>query len=263
MRSGRERIVDVHASPFRGGDRSGLVLVLHDISELRRLERIRRDFVANVSHELKTPLTSIKGFIETLLAGALHDEHNNERFLRRIDWNVDRLTHLVADLLSLARIESGATIQRVPVDWRRILTDVLRRHEEAIRSKGLELQVAGTTEAVLVAGDPEAMTQVLENLVDNAVKYTTNNGRIRVQLFTREGIASLIVEDTGIGIPSAELDRVFERFYRVDKARSREVGGTGLGLSIVKHLVMAMGGTVRVASDVGRGSRFTVDLPAA
>src|SRR5262249_58237015 len=133
----RERILEAHASPYRGGDRAGLVVVMHDISELRHLERIRRDFVANVSHELKTPLASIKGFVETLLAGAIHDEDNNLRFLQRIDANVERLTHLVSDLLSLARIEAQeGSLQLVPVDWRSVVDDVLKRHDDPLRKKG-------------------------------------------------------------------------------------------------------------------------------
>ncbi len=262
FRGERERVIDVHASPFRGGGRAGLVIVMHDITELRKLERIRRDFVANVSHELKTPLTSIKGFVETLLSGALHDEEHNERFLRRIDANVERLNHLVSDLLSLASIESqGERVPRAEVDWRAVLEDVEKRHEEACQKKGLAFEVQGTERELLVVGDREAMVQILDNLLDNAIKYTPAPGTVRVRLSAREGRGVLDVEDSGIGIPREHLDRVFERFYRVDKARSRELGGTGLGLSIVKNLVRNLEGEVRVESELGRGSRFTVELP--
>ncbi len=264
FRGERERVIDVHASPFRGGGRAGLVIVMHDITELRKLERIRRDFVANVSHELKTPLTSIKGFVETLLSGALHDEENNERFLRRIDANVERLNHLVSDLLSLASIESqGERVARAEVDWRAVLEDVQKRHEEACQKKGLAFQIQGTERELVVVGDREAMVQILDNLLDNAIKYTPAPGTVRVRLSAREGRGVLDVEDSGIGIPREHLDRVFERFYRVDKARSRELGGTGLGLSIVKNLVRNLEGEVEVESEVGRGSRFTVELPLA
>ncbi len=264
FRGERERVIGVHASAFLGGGREGLVIVLHDVTELRRLERIRRDFVANVSHELKTPLTSIKGFVETLLSGALHDEENNERFMRRIDANVERLNHLVSDLLSLARIESqGERMPRAEVDWRSVLAEVAKRHEEACAKKGLVLEMRGTERECLVLGDREAMLQILDNLLDNAVKYTPAPGAVRVRLAASAGRGVLQVEDTGIGIPREHLERVFERFYRVDKARSREVGGTGLGLSIVKNLVRNLSGEVRVESEVGKGSTFTVELPLA
>jgi two-component system phosphate regulon sensor histidine kinase PhoR len=263
-RGGKECTFQAHASPFRGGGKGGFVLVLHDITELRRLERIRRDFVANVSHELKTPLTSIQGFVETLLAGALQDEHNNQQFLRRIEANVRRLTSLVSDLLSLARIESGQLeVARTTVDWREVLWGVLRLREPALAAKGLALVVRGDERALRVRGDPEAMTQVLDNLLDNAIQYTPAPGRIEVRLASEGGHGLVAVADTGIGIPAADLERIFERFYRVDKARSRAAGGTGLGLSIVKNLVLRMEGDVRVASVEGRGSTFTVRLPLA
>ena len=264
FRGGKERVFQAHASPFQGGGKSGIVLVLHDITELRRLERVRRDFVANVSHELKTPLTSIQGFVETLLSGALEDRQNNVRFLQRIDANVKRLTNLVSDLLSLARIESGALeVESTAVDWREVLEGVLRLREPALTAKGLALEVRGRERPLRVRGDREAMTQVLDNLIDNAIQYTSARGRVRVILATQEGRGSIAVEDTGIGIPAADLDRIFERFYRVDKARSRAAGGTGLGLSIVKNLVLRMEGDVRVDSVEGQGSTFTVRLPLA
>jgi len=264
FRGGKERVFQAHASPFQGGGKGGFVLVLHDITELRRLERIRRDFVANVSHELKTPLTSIQGFVETLLSGALQDEQNSLQFLRRIDANVKRLTSLVTDLLSLARIESGQlAVERTAVDWRDVLEGVLRLREPALAAKGLALQVEGRNRPLRVKGDREAMTQVLDNLIDNAIQYTNAPGRITMRLTTKNGRGVLAVEDTGIGIPASDLDRIFERFYRVDKARSRAAGGTGLGLSIVKNLVLRMEGEVSVSSVEGQGSTFTVLLPLA
>jgi two-component system phosphate regulon sensor histidine kinase PhoR len=263
FRGEREQVLGVHASAFLGGGGEGIVIVLHDLTDLRRLERVRRDFVANVSHELKTPLTSIKGFVETLLSGALHDQANNERFLRRIEANVERLNHLVSDLLSLARIESqGEGMPRAEVDWRSVLSEVVKRHEEACARKGLALELVGADQSCPVLGDREAMLQILDNLLDNAVKYTPA-GRVRVSLSTTPGRGVLRIEDTGIGIPREHLERVFERFYRVDKARSREMGGTGLGLSIVKNLVENLAGEVSVESEVGRGSAFTVELPLA
>ena len=259
-REGGESVLQVHANPFRTSGASGVVAVFHDITELRRLELIRRDFVANVSHELKTPLTSIKGYVETLLSGAIHDEANNVRFLEKIDTHVGRLGHLVSDLLSLARIESQREgVPLVPVDWKQVTGEALRRHEAALRAKSLALDTSLAEVAVL--GDRESITQVVDNLLDNAIKYTPAGGSVRVTLSSDREQGVLNVEDTGLGIPEEDLDRIFERFYRVDKARSREVGGTGLGLAIVKHLVQAMAGQVEVASRLGRGSRFTVRIP--
>jgi two-component system phosphate regulon sensor histidine kinase PhoR len=260
-RPGKEQVLDVHAAPFEGGGAKGYVLVLRDHTEFRRLERIRRDFVANVSHELKTPLTSIKGYVETLLEGAIDDEANRLRFLQKIDLHVKRLTALVQDLLSLARIEAqGKILSLVPVDWGPILEEALRRHEPEIRRKRLSCRVEGGGELV-VKGESEGMTQILDNLLDNAIKYTSEGGAVAVSLEKRDRWGRLRVCDTGVGIPAGDMDRIFERFYRVDKARSRELGGTGLGLSIVKHLVQGMEGTVRVQSEVGKGSCFEVDLP--
>lgn len=231
------------------------------INDLQRLENVRRDFVANVSHEIKTPLTSIKGYVETLLGGALNDPANNIRFLEKIDRNAQRLTALVQDLLSLAKIEASEdTFRPTPVEWNAIIASVVARHEDAIQQKNLKIKINTPAQILSVMGEREAMTQVLDNLLTNAVKYTTDGGRITVSLFAKSGFAKLVVEDTGIGIPSEHLDRIFERFYRVDKARSRDLGGTGLGLSIVKHLVSAMHGDVGVESELGVGSKFTVRL---
>jgi two-component system phosphate regulon sensor histidine kinase PhoR len=263
-RSGRERVLQAQASPFEGGGQRGLVLVLHELTDLRRLERVRRDFVANVSHELKTPLAAIQGFVETLLSGALHDERHNVRFLERIAANVKRLTNLVADLLSLARIESGKQeIAREPIEWRAVLEDVLRLRESAFAAKRLAFEGARPERPLRVLGDREALTQVLDNLLDNAIHYTPEGGRVSVAFEERDGHGLLRVSDTGVGIPAADLDRIFERFYRVDRARSHAAGSTGLGLSIVKNLVLRMGGEVSVASELGRGSTFTVRLPLA
>ena len=263
-RLGAERIIDAQATPFRGGGRSGIVAVLHDVTDLRRLERVRQDFVANVSHELKTPLTTIKGFVETLLDGALEDEDNNRRFLQRIEVNVDRLASLVTDLLSLARIESqGSDVQLVPVDWAGVLQEVLHRHGDVARRKESELVTPEPDASLVVLGDREAMTQVADNLIDNAIKYTPSPGTVTIALGRGQQVGVLSVRDTGVGIPENDISRVFERFYRVDKARSREVGGTGLGLSIVKNLVVALGGDVRVESVPGEGACFEVELPLA
>jgi len=259
-----ELALDAHATAFAVHGAGGVVVVLHDITDLRRLERIRRDFVANVSHELKTPLTSIKGYLETLLDGALYDEQNNLRFLQKIETHVARLADLVRDLLDLAYIESReGSLPLTPVDWRAVVDEAVRRHESALERKGLTCVVHGTAEPVIVLGDPGAMTHVIDNLLDNAIKYTPSSGAVSITLDRDGSLGELAIEDTGVGIPEQDRERIFERFYRVDKARSRELGGTGLGLSIVKHCVHAMGGTVHVDSASGRGSRFIVRLPLA
>ncbi|MCX6108999.1 MAG: ATP-binding protein [Proteobacteria bacterium] len=234
------------------------------IAELNRLETVRRDFVANVSHEIKTPLTSIKGYVETLLSGAINEPRTSMRFLEKIERNSERLSNLVQDLLSLARIEATEeTLKLTATDWCEVITSVIARNEDVITQKSLRVKVSGISTPQLVMGDREAMTQVLDNLLTNAIKYTPEGGRVSVVLSAKGAQTRLEVEDTGIGIPPEHLDRIFERFYRVDKARSRELGGTGLGLSIVKHLAAAMGGDVQVESSVGIGSKFTVRLQVA
>ncbi len=254
----------VHGTPLPGSPPSGAVLVFHDVSDLRRLERMRQDFVANVSHELKTPLASIKAYTETLLDWALHDEEVNVRFLHRIEEQADRLHQLILDLLSLAKMESGEGMyDHAPL----ALVPLMRNCVESARARAeaqgitMALDLGPIDEATLVVADEEAVRQILDNLIDNAVKYTAEGGWVRVACGEAWPMISIEVADSGIGIPRDDLSRVFERFYRVDKARSRELGGTGLGLSIVKHLVQSIGGTVTVASRVGEGTRFTVQLP--
>lgn len=259
-----DAIVSAQAHRFQDGDAVGVVMVLHDVSELRRLERIRRDFVANVSHELKTPLTSIRGYVETLLDGAIDDDENNVRFLEKIENNVLRLNHLVTDLLSLARIESQSGFLPVmSIDLHAAVEEAARRHETRAQARGQDLVIDTCAGRVKVLGDPEALTQIIDNLVDNAIKYTPDRGTVTVRLLRNGEFATLEVQDTGVGIPLGDQARVFERFYRVDKARSREVGGTGLGLSIVKHLVLALGGTIDLLSAGETGSTFRVRLRLA
>ena len=263
-RNGRETVLYAHAAQFEGGDGQGVVVVLHDVTDLRQLERMRRDFVANVSHELKTPLTAIKGYVETLIDGGLQDEEVSMRFLRNAERNVTRLTSLVTDLLSLARIESeegGPPL--VPVNWSSVVNEVVRRSEALAAEKSIAIELELPDDGVSVTGDPESMTQILENLLDNAIKYTPDSGVVRVRTERIGARGILEVEDTGIGIPERDRDRIFERFYRVDKARSRELGGTGLGLSIVKHLSNLMKGEVTLSSEEGEGSCFAVSLPLA
>ncbi len=250
------------ASGERKEEKGGAVLVLHDITDLRKLERVRQDFVANVSHELKTPLAAIHATVETLLDGAIHDADHNLRFLERIRENAERLSRLIQDLLSLGRIESGEEVMDLrPIAVQAAVETCIARHEPRAAAKQLRLDQAPPAQSVAVLADEEALAEILDNLVDNAVKYTPAGGRVTLRWFVEGEQAVLEVQDTGIGIPEKDLPRVFERFYRVDRARSRELGGTGLGLSIVKHLAQALGGSVTAGSVVGTGSTFTVRLP--
>jgi two-component system, OmpR family, phosphate regulon sensor histidine kinase PhoR len=243
---------------------SGAVVVLHDVTELRRLERVRQDFVANVSHEFKTPLTAIQGFAETLLSGALDDAANNRRFLEIIRDHAVRLARLTDDLLKLARIEAGKLeYQFSPVS----LLELIEGCAETALLKATRKQIALETDVPLdlppVRGDASLLREVLQNLLDNAIQYTPEGGRIHVSVVPGSREAVIAVTDTGIGIPLADQERIFERFYRVDAARSREAGGTGLGLSIAKHIVEVHGGRLRVESEVGAGSKFSFSLPLA
>jgi two-component system phosphate regulon sensor histidine kinase PhoR len=259
-----EIIIDARGAPFTVDDDSGVVLVLYDITNMRRLERIRTDFVANVSHELKTPLTSIQGYVETLLNGAIHDDKYNTRFLEKTHVQVNRLTLLVADLLSLARIESTSfRAESEPVDLRELIMESAAYRHDPLAAKQLDLDLDLPDEPLLIEGESEGLRQIIDNLLDNAMNYTPEKGRVSVRLRSEGYDCVLRIEDTGIGIPEDALGRIFERFYRVDKGRSREVGGTGLGLSIVRNIVHRMRGTVTVESEMGVGTVFTVTLPRA
>jgi two-component system phosphate regulon sensor histidine kinase PhoR len=261
------RSLTVHAARLSGVPPhhvGGAVLVLHDTTELRRLERLRQEFVANVSHELKTPLSVIKVCVETLQDGAAEDPRHRDHFLGQIARQSDRLHMLILDLLSLARIESGDELfdfQVVPVSP--LAEGLVERFRPRALARQQVLEVSGQPADAAVWADEEAVEQMLENLLDNALKYTPEHGRVHVGWHVQAAQVCIEVSDTGIGIPEADLARIFERFYRVDKARSREMGGTGLGLSIVKHLAQAMNGSVRATSRVGQGSTFQVCLPAA
>jgi two-component system, OmpR family, phosphate regulon sensor histidine kinase PhoR len=257
----------VYVSTLPGTGRPGAVLVIHDVSEIHRLERLRQDFVANVSHELKTPLANIKSSIETLLDGAAEEPGPRAMFLEEIDLQANRLDALVMDLLVLARIESGeATMRFEVVAVEDAVHACLDRHRTRAEGKGMTLDgvaLAGCPQDLSVWADDEALAQILDNLVDNAIKYTPSGGRVTVRWQTSDQMVCLEVEDSGIGIPLADLPRIFERFYRVDRARSREMGGTGLGLAIVKHMVQTMKGTIRVSSEASKGTTFRVCLPRA
>jgi two-component system phosphate regulon sensor histidine kinase PhoR len=243
---------------------SGAVVVLHDVTELRRLERVRQDFVANVSHEFKTPLTAIQGFAETLLAGALDDPNNNRRFLEIIREHAQRLARLTDDLLKLARIEAGKLeIELFPLGLLELIEGCAETTLMKASRKQITLEIALPPGLPAVRGDAGLLRDVLQNLLDNAIQYTHEGGRVEVSATAGAREAVVTVADTGIGIPVTEQERIFERFYRVDDARSREAGGTGLGLSIAKHIVEAHGGRLWVESSVGSGSRFSFSVPLA
>lgn len=254
-----QSIVEVAAS--RLPEATGAVVVIHDVTELRRLENLRRDFVQNVSHELKTPLSSIAAYADTLLEGALDDADCNRQFVSRIAEQADRLHHLILDLLALARMETADDSFEVrPVDLSRILLASIDAHSGVVQAKRIALIADGPSEPVWVQADDEGVRTIIDNLLDNAVNYTPVEGRITVRWKRQGSRAVLQVQDTGVGIAHEHQQRIFQRFYRIDKARSRELGGTGLGLSIVKHLCQAFGGTVSVSSQLGQGSTFTVEL---
>jgi two-component system phosphate regulon sensor histidine kinase PhoR len=258
------RAFEVQAAPLALRSRRGAIAILHDITDLERLERIRKDFVANVSHELRTPLTAIRGYAETLLDGALEDQENNRKFLEVIRSHAIRLNNIASDLLVLSELESGQVAAAPePVPIHAALEAAIKTLESEARVRGVSMHV-GDLGAGHVLGHRIRLEQAFVNLLDNAVKFNRPGGEVRVETSrTAEGKVRIAIADTGIGIPSEDLPRIFERFYRVDKARSREVGGTGLGLSIVKHVIERMNGCVTVESQLGKGSVFTVLLPLA
>jgi two-component system phosphate regulon sensor histidine kinase PhoR len=258
------RAFEVQAAPLRVAGGRGAIAIFHDITDLERLERVRKDFVANVSHELRTPLTAIRGYTETLLEGALEDQENNRKFLEIIKTHAIRLNSIASDLLALSELESGkAASEPAGVSVRAAIEAALRTVEAEAHSRRVKL-IRGHVEDVAVLGERVHLEQALVNLLDNAVKFNRPDGEVRVEATrTMDDQVSVTIADNGIGIPSADLPRLFERFYRVDKARSREVGGTGLGLSIVKHIVERMHGRVSVESQLGKGSVFTIHFPCS
>jgi two-component system phosphate regulon sensor histidine kinase PhoR len=254
------RIFDVTAAPMPGG---GAVAVLRDLTETERMEKSRRDFIANVSHELRTPLTSIQGYTETLLDNPLEDNHVRD-FLEIIRKNAARMSRLTEDLLTLARVESGEhrfDIQRVSTE--ELLQDALESFREVARSYGVELVIENAIPAAHVNADREAIHQIFSNLIENALKYAASGKKVILGARAAANGVEFYVGDFGPGISSEHLHRLFERFYRVDKARSRESGGTGLGLAIAKHIVLAHEGTIRAESELNHGSTFLFTLPAS
>lgn len=253
---------EVYGAPIIGTNHEwkGIVLVFHDITELKKLEQMRKDFLANVSHELKTPITSIKGFSETLLDGAMENQQFCEHFLHIILKESERMQGLIEDLLDLSKIEQqGFKLNMGTVDIKGLLEEIQMVLDKKSQDKDIILQV-DINKSVFVIGDSSRLKQIFINLINNAILYTPSGGTVSVKLFEDDHSVYIKVSDTGIGISKEEIPRIFERFYRVDKARSRNTGGTGLGLSIVKHLVEAHHGTVTVESEVGEGTTFTVTL---
>lgn len=261
-----ERVLQVNATTFRDPDRAhaGTVFVFHDLTRLKQLENLRKEFVANVSHELRTPLSLIKGYVETLLDGAKDDPAVATRFLQTIEKHADRLTFLIEDLLTISRLESGQVLLNFQTLDLRSQADAV---VDDLANRAAERQVALLNEVPAglgVRADGDRLQQVLFNLVDNAIKYGRAGGQVRLgaRRLNAETVESWVADD-GPGIPPEAGERVFERFYRVDRARSRDAGGTGLGLSIVKHIIQAHGGEVRLQSEPGKGATFFFTLPVA
>jgi len=256
-----ERSFKVEINRVTGDGETNLLIFLRDITEEKRVETIKKDFVANLSHELRTPLASIKGYSETLLDGGVEDEGTRRDFLRVIDRHATRMSRLIDDLLILSRLES----QEEPaptgsVDLGELIAAVAAGVEKQASDKNIDITTEVPDDLPAVAGDKDRVEQVVVNLLDNAIKYTPGGGSVVVSAASAGGEVRVDVLDTGIGIPAGDIPRIFERFYRVDKARSRELGGTGLGLAIVKHIVQGLNGRLSVESEPGKGSKFSFTL---
>lgn len=259
-----ERILDVHIAPYysQGWQQRGAIMVLHDITAIRRLEKMRSEFVANVSHELKTPITSVKGFAETLLSGDVPDEKTAKQFMQIIYDESERLNRLITDLLELSKIEKQAMPLKITdVDVNEVIKNSTLTISNIASDKNISLHLPDNDQPIHIEADSDRLGQIVLNLVANAVNYTSDNGDIFIDVKEETETLILSVRDTGMGIPKESLGRLFERFYRVDKARSRHSGGTGLGLAIVKHLIESHHGEIHVESEEGVGSTFNVVLP--
>ncbi|EXX87268.1 histidine kinase, partial [Paenibacillus darwinianus] len=258
-----ERLLEINLVPvFHSGDEfGGVLLVLQDVSAIRRLERMRSEFVANVSHELKTPIAAVKGFAETLLGGAVNDPDTAKAFLQIIYDESERLNRLIGNILELSKVESRRVpLQFSPVELSSFTEKTLELLASEASRKGILLDAA-VEPGLYAEADEDRLRQIMMNLLSNGINYTPEGGRVTVKVDGDDDHIRIRISDTGIGIPKKDLPRIFERFYRVDKARSRSSGGTGLGLSIVKHLVELHKGTIAVDSTVGAGSTFTIELP--
>jgi two-component system phosphate regulon sensor histidine kinase PhoR len=257
-----KRTFDVHVAPLKLGGPPNAIGVFYNITKIERLERVRQEFLSNISHELRTPLTSILAFVETLEDGAVDDTENNRRFLAVIRRNAERMHALIADILELSMIESGkVSVEIRRVDLNSIVTDVFASLSSQASDRGITLE-NDVPENAFVRADAMRLEQMLTNLVDNAVKFSRQNGRVSVGLNEHDARQVISVSDEGEGIRPDHLDRIFERFYRTDRARTSGVGGTGLGLAIVKHLAKLHGGEIAAESTLGQGSTFTIALPS-
>jgi two-component system phosphate regulon sensor histidine kinase PhoR len=258
---GNNRVLQANVAPVTSvaGVVNSAVVVFHDFTEIRRGERMRRDFVANVSHEFKTPLTSIRGYTETLLAGAKDDPKIAPDFLRIIERNAQHLSALVSDLLVLARLEAEVPATKEQFDLPLVIREQISSRKNALVERSIEVSM--DCPAMQIQTDRARLATALSNLIDNAIHYNKPGGHIRISAEAQNSTLNIAIEDTGNGIPSDELPRIFERFYRVDKSRTRESGGTGLGLAIAKHAIESQGGTITVTSRLGAGSTFTIHLP--
>jgi two-component system phosphate regulon sensor histidine kinase PhoR len=256
------RSFELNATPLANSKSRGAIAILHDVTPQEHLERVKRDFIANVSHEFRTPLATIRGYAETLLDGGLEDLDNRRKFVEIIQANGIRLNNIAADLLTLSDLEAGRPEPEPgPIPVSDAVLSALHAVEPAARLRGLTLHCCAIPEAMIL-GYGIRFEQALLNLLDNAVKFNRENGEVGVEVSRLpDHRIQVCIWDTGVGIPALDLTRIFERFYRVDKARSRQVGGTGLGLSIVKHAIEQMNGTITVDSTLGKGSRFTIALP--
>ena len=252
---------DVHVAPLELGGRRHAIGFFYDVTQVERLERVRQEFLSNISHELRTPLTSIIAFVETLEDGAIDDPENNRRFLGVIHRNAERMHGLIADILELSLIESGnVSIDKTQVRLANLVNEIF----DSLSAKADEREVVLVHDLVAdcrVLADPGRLEQMLTNLIDNAIKFNCDGGSVEVMCRQTDSVSIVTVRDTGEGIPRENLARVFERFYRLDRGRTREVGGTGLGLAIVKHLARLHGGEVSVESELGRGTSFHIELP--
>jgi two-component system sensor histidine kinase VicK len=258
-------IFSAHVTPLPGDSQAaGTVIVLQDVTEMQRLGEMRRDFVANVSHELKTPLTSVKSYVETLLDGAADDPQLRTQFLQVVASETDRMTRLVRDLLHLSQFDQGAAQWEVATHTvAPFLTDMVRRLQPQIEAKGLMVGVQVDPQTPPARFDRDKISQVVINLLANAIEFTPTGGRIQVAANGEGGSVRFTMRDTGVGIPEADLPHIFERFYRVDKSRTRMLGGTGLGLAIAKQIVELSGGTIWINSILGEGTEVIFTLPAA
>ena len=258
---GTDKKYDVRIAPFEFDEKKGAIGIFYDISEIERLQNIRQEFLSNISHELRTPLTSILAFVETLEDGAIEDEENNLRFLNVIRRNAERMHHLINDILELSSIESGKiTIEPKRANLSKLTDDVFTNLSTKAAEKGISL-VNEVPPETFVFADAARLEQMLTNLIDNAVKFNREGGSVSVGHAPADGNDIISISDTGEGISGDHLQRIFERFYRTDRARSREIGGTGLGLAIVKHLARLHGGEISVTSTPGKGSTFFIELP--